>query len=97
MIFKHKGQGVSCRVAIFNRAFVLKEQGLLLLTDLLETCLTATSMNISKQAAIIIRMITLNTFISCLFGLILVHTLNPHRLWTESKQHLIFMVGFISF
>lgn len=43
MIFKHKGQGASCRVDIFNRALVLKEQGLLLMTDLLKTCLAATS------------------------------------------------------
>lgn len=49
MIFMDKGQGVSCRVVVFNRSLLLKEQGLLLPTDLLETCLAATSMNVSKQ------------------------------------------------
>lgn len=80
----------------FNRASVLKEQGLLLLTGLLETCLAATNMkSIQTEASIIVGMITPNTFISCV--LILILTFDPHRLWTQPEHHLIFMDGFISF
>lgn len=80
----------------FNRASVLKEQGLLLLTDLLETCLAATNMEyIQTEAFIMVGMITPNTFISCLPFLILAFDL--HRLWSQPEHHLIFMVGFISF
>jgi len=46
--FKHECQQVSCGVLIFNRALVPKEQGLMLLTDLLGSCLAAASINISK-------------------------------------------------
>lgn len=75
---------------------MLKEQGLLLLTDLLETCSAATNMDyIQTEASIIVGMITPNTFISCL--LILILTFDPHRLWTRPEHHLVFMVGFISF
>lgn len=68
----------------------------MLLTDLLGTCLARCKHEyIQTEASIIIRMITPNTFISCSVGLILI--LNPPRLWTLPKHHLIFMVGFISF
>lgn len=93
-MFKHKGQGVSCRVDIFSRASVLKGQGLLLLTDLLDLFSCHDCEYSQTEASIIIWMITPNTFISCLVGLILTLALN--RLWTQPKRHVIFMAGFIS-